>query len=44
MSMSIIGTKIKGLKIENSECIKKSFPSFLEILTSLTNTNHNHMD
>ncbi|HET6273350.1 MAG TPA: hypothetical protein VFG32_10240 [Bacteroidota bacterium] len=28
MSFALIGTKVPGVKIENPDCVKKSFPGF----------------
>jgi 3-phosphoshikimate 1-carboxyvinyltransferase len=35
MSFGIIGLKAKGIKIKNSECVNKSFPSFWEKLREI---------
>jgi 3-phosphoshikimate 1-carboxyvinyltransferase len=44
MAMSIAGTKIGGVKIDNPSCIRKSFPFFLKILNSFTKPYHNHVN
>ncbi len=35
MSFSVLGLKVSGIKIENPECVSKSFPNFFEKLEGL---------
>ena len=42
MAMSIAGTKIKGVSIEDPLCVAKTYPSFIKTLNYLKQkTNHN---
>jgi 3-phosphoshikimate 1-carboxyvinyltransferase len=35
MSLAVVGLKVPGIRIQNEDCVKKSFPSFWEVWDSL---------
>jgi 3-phosphoshikimate 1-carboxyvinyltransferase len=36
MAFSLVGLRVKGIRIENPGCVSKTFPTFFEVLETLS--------